>query len=59
VVEGVVQATAFRPLKAAGDDQFRNGGYVAQLKEIRGDDEVPVVLPDFLLKVAQALLGTP
>lgn len=57
MVEIVVQAAALRTLEGTGDDDLGHGGDVAEFEQVGGDPEVPVVLPDFVLEIAESLLG--
>lgn len=57
MVEGVVETAAFGSLEGGLDDDFGDGGEVAEFEEVGCDDEVPVVFLDFLLEVGEAFLG--
>ena len=46
-----MQAAAFLAHQRALDDQSRHGGDVAQLQQIRGDEEIPVVPLNLALQI--------
>ena len=52
-----MQPAAFGPLQGRADDQFRHGGNIAQFEQVCGDDEIPVILVNFLLQIGDAFLG--
>ena len=54
VVEGEVQAAALLAAARALDDQVRDQREVAQLEQVAGDREVPVVLADLLAEELDA-----
>src|SRR5262249_36043644 len=57
VVDGVVEPAALAAVLCARDDAVRDGGDVAQLGEVAGQEHVPVVLADLLLEGGDALPG--
>ena len=54
MVQIVMEAAAFGTPHGAGHDQLRREGQVAELHQVGGNDEVPIVLLDFLLEEADA-----
>ena len=54
IIEVVVEAAAFGALQGRCDNQFRDGGDVAQFEQVAGHDEIPVILLDFLLQIGDA-----
>src|SRR5215467_10822063 len=55
MVDRVVQAAALLPAAGAGDDELGNGRDVAQLDQVAGEEEVPVVLADLVLEESDPL----
>src|SRR5262249_34018206 len=57
VIDGEMQPAALAPAHRAVDDQRRHRGDVAELDEVGGDQEVPIILADLLLEELEAAFG--
>src|SRR6266550_2576622 len=58
MVDRVVQAAALLAVTRGGDDQLGDGGDVAELDQVAGQQDVAVVGADLLLEERDALAGT-
>src|SRR5262249_59637247 len=58
MVDGAVQAAALLTVAGGGDDQLGDGGDVAELDQVAGQEDVAVVGADLLLEERDALAGS-
>src|SRR5690242_3682808 len=57
MVDRVVQPAALLPVARAGNDELGDGREVAELDEVAGEEEVPVVLADLVMQETDPLSG--